>query len=299
MDRIDDFKGTQEEYIRFLEGLVRKQRKDTPRKRKRPAAPKLPQTQFVAFQGVHPGTVSEEWRTILKPFLDRVPKKEDDWAATRESVQLSRIEDLAQAFLVLTRNSLLTLLQPSSLKPGSIASIVQVLDDYASLPKQLHVAKAYTTQISRFADILFISLNFIARKVGVKPEIVDNHIKAYLYGVNSENRQDHDLGYVRHLRAAILWPIKRMAELDEKGLGHRAYELFVIYTPKSIVSTIPSHIILGGPSIHTYRRYSSKGETSKFTDAVPICKPPDGELQASITFHVPFLCKLILGQRCR
>jgi hypothetical protein len=43
-----------------------------------------------------------------------------------------------------------------------------------------------------------------------------------------QGKCDGDLKYMQQLRTAASWPMERMKELGQKGLGHRSEEIFIL-----------------------------------------------------------------------
>ncbi|KAH8701180.1 hypothetical protein GQ44DRAFT_718009 [Phaeosphaeriaceae sp. PMI808] len=164
--------------------------------------------------------------------------------------------------------------------PSDEASILDILEYYGEFANKLGAHKAYATQIAYYSTLPFVCLAIVALRTGSDVGAVDDHMKKFLTDQQGKECKSGET-YLSRLRTGALWAVRRMDELYKKGLKHRGPEIFV----------------LSGPSIHSYRKFAQCKGTEKFTNEVAVCKPPEGELQADIPFDIPFLTKVILGNR--
>ena len=168
----------------------------------------------------------EPWKAETKRFLDRVPKDEAGWIARREEVQLHESEAVIHTFCLLTLHSP----QVRSLKIGNAphdnASILHVLGEYGGLANGLRAHSNFAKRIAHYSALLFVCLSIIALREGSRIKAVDDQLRKYLKDKQGECTAGGT--YLSQLRTGALWAVKRMDELDKKGLGHRGPEIFVL-----------------------------------------------------------------------
>jgi hypothetical protein len=182
---------------------------------------------------------------------------------------------------------------------GDEASILDVLGDYGGFANALGAHRIYATQISHYCTLLFVCLSIIALRAGSDLKAVDDHIRKFLTDQQGKDCKSGEI-YLSQLRTGALWAVRRMDELYEKGLEHRGPETFVLCMFLSnIVANNSLNKLIGGLSIHSYRKLAQCEGTEKFTSEVAICEPPEGELQTDFPFHMAFLAKVALGNRRR
>ncbi|KAF2812801.1 uncharacterized protein BDZ99DRAFT_517114 [Mytilinidion resinicola] len=215
----------------------------------------------------------------LSKLLSLIPKDENEWSARRQLVCLSEPEDLVDAFCLLTRLSSQSCPLRTGDKPEDGASISDVLQDYGQFSIALNGRRNHAIQISNYSTVLFVNLVSIDLATGATLEAADSHMKKVLKVL--QRKCEADSKYLSRLRTAALWPVQQTKELYQKGLMHRAWEIFVIC----------------GPSIHNYKSITYCSGSAEFANKVVVCKPPEIEPQAEISFDVAFLSKIILGER--
>ncbi|KAH8726666.1 hypothetical protein GQ44DRAFT_705332 [Phaeosphaeriaceae sp. PMI808] len=232
MARIDNFKGSQINYTRYLESLVRELRAKIHSSLNHSISQPWSEPLNIVLEltppipPFQPRKPTDKWKSVVASFLDVVPKTEDEWATRRISVSLSEPSNLVATFRLLTRLSSQLLPFVPSEKLDDNAGIVDVLEDYSSFASAIAANKTYSAQTSNYATLLFICLSVIARSAGAQAKVVDGHIIEFLKEQQGECTADLD--YMHRLRTSVAWPIERMEELDKKGLKHRASEIFLL-----------------------------------------------------------------------
>lgn len=185
---------------------------------------------LIEFENPKPQATSQPnpdlWKVATKKFARRVPKNEEGWSDLRKRVGFCKPKDIIHTFRLLTRDS--RRLRPLAIgdKPGSGASILDVVGDYRAYANELVVNKCYATQISYYSTLLFTCLCIIALRAGARRDAVDDQLREYLTEQQGEKCESEGT-YLSQLRTAALWPVKRMDELYKKGLEHRAWEVFL------------------------------------------------------------------------
>lgn len=272
--RVHNFEGTEDEYIEFLEQKIHQLEVNVQQLQVevqhlnqrgglgglqlvQPPTPRTPGVLLLQL-----GTPSQArnarnrciapWKSVIHEFSSQVPKNEGEWLARQEQLHLRMLEDVVHTFRLFTRCS--RQLRPLGVddKPDCKASILMVLEDYGIFANKLGGHRAYATQISYYSTLLFFCLSIIALRAGADIEAVDNHLREFL---TEQQGQKCDAGavYLSRLRTGALWPLKRMVELERKGLKHRSAELFVLCMQHTQSNRWPINSLLH--QVHAIQRH--------------------------------------------
>jgi len=237
--RVRNFKGKTKQYVEYLESLVRSLEEEVRALRHRNGLPTQstePHSTLLVFQIEAPeirntkdqnakGRV--EWKPLLNEFTSLIPKDEGGWAARRKQVRLHKTEDILSAFHLLTRYSP----QLGSLDVGntlnSKADILGVLEDYGRFVVGLEIHKTWAIQLSYYSSLLFVCLCVISLHAGADKDAVNDQLRQFLTELQGK-KCEAGADYLSQLRSAVLWVLRRMGELEKRGMEHRSYEIFVL-----------------------------------------------------------------------
>ena len=99
-------------------------------------------------------------------------------------------------------------------------AILQLLNAFANTTEMLKVEAAFTTQVYNFRVFVFVSLCCVALYYNANPSVVDDIMRKCISDSHWRN--------LARLRNGALWTNRMMNELAADGLGHLAYEVFVL-----------------------------------------------------------------------
>ncbi|OBT59274.1 hypothetical protein VE04_00369 [Pseudogymnoascus sp. 24MN13] len=222
--------------------------------------------------------IQTRWEHEMDGMLSDIPKSKD-WSPKRESVGLASSAKILVALDVIIHGRGPQMDLNTGQTDLSVVcydrsnAILQLLNTFAITTAALQIETTFTRQTYRFRVFVFVSLCCVALHHGVEKRFVEEAMQKCVSDSCGKN--------LTRLRNGALWVNRMMSTLAADGLGHRAYELFV----------------LCGRSIAYYGRFAQAGESgfSYFRNRVPICKP-GLEIQASLPFWVPFIIKSIVGE---
>jgi hypothetical protein len=151
---------------------------------------------------------------------------DEDLALKRKSVGLSSSPDILMALDLIIdgkrppteRVANDTHLSVVCYDPSNI--VVQLLDSFATRTAALEIDATFTTQIYHFRMLVFISLCCVALKRGVAMSVIENIMQKCVSDSTGKN--------LSRLRSGALWVNRMMSTLAADGFGHLAYEIFVL-----------------------------------------------------------------------
>ena len=237
--RVRNFEGKPKEYVIFLESLVNlleEQLRVLRHQNGLPIQSTEPHSTLLVFQIETPETRNTkdqnakgrvEWKPLLNEFTSLIPKDEEGWAARRKQVRLHKREDVLSAFHLLTRYSpqLGSLDVDNTL--DSKAGILDVLEDYGRFVVGLEIHKTWAIQLSYYSSLLFVCLCIISLHAGADKDAVNDQLRQFLTELQGK-KCEAGADYLSQLRSAVLWVLRRMDELEKRGMEHRSYEMFVL-----------------------------------------------------------------------
>ena len=248
--RINNFQGSIDEYIVYLESIVLQ--RNTP-----PPSPTRSDVRGEAIDGsvtdklpydaikfiIHrpeakeddaedccsarPGKrkrVESRWEREMNEMTSRLTP--EDWASRRKSVGLS-----SQAGIIMGLDMLIQDIKPQPAQNTHEAdlsavtiypanAVLQLLNTFAVKTAALKIQETFTTQIFSFQVFVFVSLCCVALQNGVDPALVDQTMQICISKSSTKN--------LARLRNGALWVNRVMFELAADGYDHLAYELFVL-----------------------------------------------------------------------
>ena len=241
--RIDNFQGTDIEYIGYLESKVAQLSNLRP-------APDSPPSPTPSHEGVNeesdndaavtfiefdPSTLprlakrrrttSLRWRIEMGEMLREISDMRD-WSLKRASVGLSSSSDLLSAFDMIIHGTVVP--RGPAPEPGADFCLVshepdsptlRLLSSYAKATATLRIGKTFMSQIVGFRVLVFVSICCVSLYHGVEKSLIDQ--------VMRECISDSDDKNLDRLRSGALWVNRMMATLAPT-LHHRASELFVL-----------------------------------------------------------------------
>ncbi|KAM3066224.1 hypothetical protein ACMFMG_012128 [Clarireedia jacksonii] len=310
--RVDHFRGTDIEYIEYLENKLSKL--TTPQiDRCRVCAVQLTQSVhsppisppsnvrkrartddiFIPYVPPPSSAITQEpvakkqllrWQYDMDKMLNDIPSA-DDWSSKRDMVGLSSSIDILRAFDMIidgTKTPAVPLVANPYLPTDSHSSsdvLLRLASDYARTTSLLAVEKSFTTQIVLFRLLVFVSLCCVLLHHGVKRSLIDETMRICVSDSTDRN--------LDALRRGAGWVNRMISSLAPKGLGHRASEIFV----------------LCGQSMSKYALYANAGSKafSYFQDRVSTSGHENSnvEEQAWLPFSIPLLIKFVVGETCR
>lgn len=243
--RIDDFRGTDSEYIAYLESIVRQAiatqhpppspsrsavRREASNDSDGEEAPRN-SIEFIPYEPETDGDDSRpakkqrgqpRWEHEMDNMLHDL--NDPDWSSVRKAVGLSSSNDILAAFDILigTKSSIE---RPTNTDTSLVCydasnAVLQLLDAMGSATSELKIRKKFARQIYLFHKFVFVSTCSVALYYGVDPDKVDEIMRRHISDTDGRN--------LDRLRSGALWVNRMMSKLAADGLGYMAYELFVV-----------------------------------------------------------------------
>lgn len=235
--RIDNFQGTVDDYIAYLETKVKK----LSGCRSPPFSPSdvrddeihnsdsvasTPQLKFIPHDSNAPPAKRQRkskprWQIEMDNMLCNIPSA-TDWPSKRSIVGLSSLTGVTNAFDMII-GGITPSTKPITTDPDcSLVQFqsLQLLNSYATTIAALEIEKTFTTQIFHFCKLVFVSLCEVLVYYGVKIKLVDDVMKICI--------SQSDPGNLVVLRRGARWVNRMISALVTKGLGHLASETFVL-----------------------------------------------------------------------
>lgn len=188
--RIDEFRGTTEEYISYLEREVFHCR----------------QQQLL----VQPKP--QRWKLELDSFLSKIPVS-SQWRERREEMQLVSVDNHTAALKLLLESTSL----PSDETAGNLVEQAKL---YARRTNAFWQSGNFATCVAHFRKIVFISWCVVLVHNGYSKDVVDPIMQECVSKTKKKN--------LHRLRTGITWVNRSIAVLSETEWGHRSTEIFVI-----------------------------------------------------------------------
>jgi hypothetical protein len=171
----------------------------------------------------------ELWKATTRKFVRLLPKDENGWSDGRTKVNLHKPEAISNTFCLFARHSPRVRSLEIGDAPSDEANILDVLGDYGGFANTLRTHRIYSKQVANYSTLLFVCLCVIALRAGSDLKVVDDYMRKFLT-VQQGKECRSEKTYLSQLRTGALWVVKRMDELDKKGLKHRGPEMFVLCT---------------------------------------------------------------------
>ncbi|CZT53504.1 uncharacterized protein RSE6_15114 [Rhynchosporium secalis] len=297
--RVDDFCGTDTEYIDYLESKICQLTATEPLPSPvRSVVPEdaindcdsdehpTPSITFIEYDPQidrldHPSQsqapkrqrIQPRWEREMDEMLRDFPDA-GNWASKREEVGLTSSDNILKALDILIHGKESQADAAPIEANSSIISadrVSQLLNNFAVSTAALQIEQTFTTQIYHFRVFIFVSLCCVSLDQRVDGDLVEEVMAKCVSGSSAKN--------LSKLRSGAFWVNKMMSRLAAQGLGHRAYELFILY----------------GRPIAQYGRFAhAKDADPYFLARVPDSNPGT-EIQTSLPFWVPFIIKTIVG----
>jgi len=277
--RIDNFQGSDSEYIIYLERKVTQ----LTRPHSPPSSPQADVGDKLRFVPFEPGTLAtcgkttpNRWQNEMDKMLGSFPG-DGDWSSKRESTGLSTESKLLLAFDIITGISMPsvkpTTVGSNLLAPAELDTAFRLVGGYAKSVAAMNTEKVFTTQIVNFCNVIFVSQCCVLLHQGVEASRVDDLMKICISKSDPKN-----LGV---LRRGAIWVNRMIRVLAGDGLGQRASEAFV----------------LCGETVAQYGRFADAGENgfSYFRKSVQARGFNESNAHTFLPFWIPFFIKTILG----
>ena len=224
--RIDNFQGSDSEYIIYLERKVTQ----LTRPHSPPSSPQADVGDKLRFVPFEPGTLAtcgkttpNRWQNEMDKMLGSFPG-DGDWSSKRESTGLSTESKLLLAFDIITGISMPsvkpTTVGSNLLAPAELDTAFRLVGGYAKSVAAMNTEKVFTTQIVNFCNVIFMSQCCDLLYQGVEASRVDDLMKICISKSDPKN-----LGV---LRRGAIWVNRMIRVLAGDGLGQRASEAFVL-----------------------------------------------------------------------
>ncbi|RMJ09013.1 hypothetical protein CDV36_011349 [Fusarium kuroshium] len=246
---------------------------------------KPPSPITIAFRIENPQLQQNNAITSDKPpeladLLKRVPKADEAWCLRRKELQLDKPEEVIGTFMAFVFRAQPAVISGQVRDQSRPPTDTGRLEDFKAFVRGLRRESERATQLYYFAELLFVSLCRVASMNGASRDTIDSLMDDFLPSTR-KGKQKRQFTYLSHLRASVLWPIHQ-AELLRKKFKHRADEFFLLY----------------GPTVTKYRQLHENKNTQKFADLAKLPPPPrEGEFSSDISFAIPLMMTLIVGDR--
>lgn len=223
--RIDEFKGSKDNYIIYLEEQLRCARQTL--KQLQPISlphPTIEQQRPPDRELQSPTPKQPNWRTKLSRFTNCIPKTEEGWITRRKETRMATEVDLIKSISVLTGRWT----QAPHLSTTSTVDVssLTIVSEYRQRTASLEQHSAWAEQISNFSTLLYICVCIVALWTGNKQEDIDADMRLFLAA--KQAKCEAETRYLKRLRNGALWAIRQINNLISAGFKHRAWELFVI-----------------------------------------------------------------------
>ncbi|KAH8910552.1 hypothetical protein BR93DRAFT_964422 [Coniochaeta sp. PMI_546] len=307
--RIDGFSGDAHAYAGYLLGLVNKdvlrqctqwleeevtkirQTESVPSSRiQYPTSP--PDHDTTTFESFDPSvdrkqslpstSMSRDSDNEVAAFIKDMPTSEEEWGVKRKSVGMSSAADILRA---LRRFSIQPLSDNSLVIPDhtTYPDLQETLKSMARNVGSHMVKSRFERNLSHFMSLVFTAACCVALYAGHPEPLVAAAQREFLAASQGKGKCTAANTHLRKCRSTVKWVVQEQQRQFERGLEHRAFELF----------------FNEGKSLHFYNRLPKKGEPMKlFTDNIPRCKVP-AEIQASLPLYLPFCVAIFAGDRWR
>ena len=243
--RINDFQGTDSEYIAYLESIVRqaipvRSPPSPPRSVVRYEAvndsdgdeaplnslkfiPYEPETNEDDPPSAKRQRIQQRWEREMNDMLHHLSVP--DWSSEREGVGLSSSDEVLAAFDIIIGTKSRTELAACDTDLSVVCynpsnAVLQLLETFGSATAALKVRKTFAKQIYLFHEFVFVSTCCVALHHGADLGKVDEIMQRYISDSGGRN--------LDRLRSGALWANRMMSALAADGFGHMAYELFVV-----------------------------------------------------------------------
>lgn len=165
-----------------------------------------------------------DWETTeICRFWDLMPTTEEGWLMRRETVLLSEPKAIIETVYQITGR---THYQPTDTRIGQTTTLSDLLRASQELALGMNGDNARLQQVSNFSMLLHVCLCRVAYHAGkLSGDAVDKYMNKIL---PTRNGKAIGSSHLKNLRASVLWPIRVAEELRGKGLGNRAYEIFLL-----------------------------------------------------------------------
>ncbi|KAI0398822.1 hypothetical protein F4802DRAFT_104965 [Xylaria palmicola] len=155
-----------------------------------------------------------------KPFMDNVPRNEDDWVVKRAQLGLDGSDGIIQLVDELT----LRTMRPCPQTDDTDSAFTFSLGLYGETAASMLLEADRSVKTSRYRLLVFLALCCVSLEVGQPKEEVNRTMQQVLARLNG-SRTASDRMFSRYLRA-VKWVVSRADELFYR-LEHRAFELFL------------------------------------------------------------------------
>lgn len=271
--RIDDFCGTDTEYIDYLESKIcQLTATESPPSPVRSVVPEdaindcdsdehpTPSITFIEYdphidrldhrsqsQAPKRQRIQPRWEREMDEMLRDFPDA-GNWASKREEVGLTSSDNILKALDILIHGKESQAEAAPIEANSSIISadrVSQLLNNFAVSTAALQIDQAFTTQIYHFRMFIFVSLCCVALDQRVDGDLVEEVMAKCVSGSSAKN--------LSKLRSGAFWVNKMMSRLAAQGLGHRAYELFILceFRESTNIKTLKCGDQLAGRSLST------------------------------------------------
>lgn len=216
-DRIDNYGGTQTEYVAYLEEEVRRLRRPA----QLPTPP--PEREWLSWNPQQGFDEAEraplKWPDRVKPFFEAVPRDEEQWQSKRRALGLSNADEILNTYADLTSCG------NEESADSSLTESESTLVGFGRRVGTLIRRAERLHKLSHFCSLIFVAACCVALENGQPVQFVDEALREFFKAMRGTECTAGAKTLARYRRSA-LWIVKRMDELYP-SLGHRAFELFL------------------------------------------------------------------------
>lgn len=228
-------------------------------------------------------------------FLAGMPASEEEWLNKRKSVGLSNSDDILSVVDCLSTHRF----SNNSFGIPELSKCADLQDALMSMARSVGSLMATGKlhyNISQFMSLVFTAICCVALDQGHPQKAVEAVQRDSIRTKGVCNANSKQLG--KH-RSTVRWLLQEMQRQFRRGLGHRAFEIFINGKKIALVFHQETNLIPEGKTLHFYTKCPKGSESNeRFTNTIPLCEVPD-EIQASLPLWIPFFVKLNSGDRWR
>ncbi len=161
---------------------------------------------------------------VTDSFFESLPKTEEQWLETRKSARLSSAEDVVFAVNCLATGRLNT-----KITFTDHTSMPDLQDSLTTFARNVGKAMRwgnFCSNISSFLSLIFVATCCVATTRGHSMDSVDDAQRELIMA--NSGKCDKESRSLANDRAAVKWLLLEMQRQFRRGLGQRAFELFLI-----------------------------------------------------------------------
>ncbi|KAI2791698.1 hypothetical protein POX_c04567 [Penicillium oxalicum] len=295
-DRLFPFKGSDSEYIKYLESMLLEVRpsghpSSRPSSHQIALTPRSGQSNFVNLsQNSFPpkstkGKISKpsqkvpQWELELRRFLSSVPSARN-WTKARETTGFATVDRNRLAIQILLGRPASSV--PSFSFQDSDTPLLLPTDEEDLINRGCEYGRfvvrsvddgKFAVRVSKYQQLIFVCYCTVLIHVGNSKETVNWMMRRFISDTDDKNLERH--------RSGCLWVNRCIAGLLEQRWGYKSWELFILFAQ----------------SVHQYGRFAdNKKSMGYFTRSMGEGETPIFE-EGWVPYCIPCIVKFIAGDK--